>query len=154
MTVNWEYGRRPLINTLNLADLLPTSAIWTGNAEAPCPMYPPLAPALLHGVTQGSTPFRLNLHVRDLGHPAFRAQIREWLKVLRKANCLVLMATQSLSDAAASGILDVVVESTATKIFLPNVYARNEDTAQTTEQQIRPNPLGIYVRDFAWSRRL
>jgi type IV secretion system protein VirB4 len=64
-----------------------------------------------------------------LGHPAFREKIREWLKVLRKANCLVLMATQSLSDAANSGILDVIVESTATKIFLPNVYARDEDTA-------------------------
>jgi type IV secretion system protein VirB4 len=65
-----------------------------------------------------------------LGHPVFRAKIKEWLKVLRKANCLVLMATQSLSDAANSGILDVIVESTATKIFLPNVYARDEDTAQ------------------------
>jgi type IV secretion system protein VirB4 len=64
-----------------------------------------------------------------LGHPAFREKIREWLKVLRKANCLVLMATQSLSDAANSGILDVIVESTATKIFLPNIYARDEDTA-------------------------
>jgi type IV secretion system protein VirB4 len=64
-----------------------------------------------------------------LGHPVFRAKIREWLKVLRKANCLVLMATQSLSDAANSGILDVIVESTATKIFLPNVYARDEDTS-------------------------
>jgi type IV secretion system protein VirB4 len=64
-----------------------------------------------------------------LGHPAFRAKIREWLKVLRKANCFVLMATQSLSDAANSGILDVIVESTATKIFLPNIYARDEDTA-------------------------
>ena len=32
-------------------------------------------------------------------------------------------------DAAHSGILDVIVESTATKIFLPNVYARDEDTA-------------------------
>ena len=64
-----------------------------------------------------------------LGHAVFRAKIREWLKVLRKANCLVLMATQSLSDAANSGILDVIVESTATKIFLPNVYARDEDTA-------------------------
>jgi type IV secretory pathway VirB4 component len=64
-----------------------------------------------------------------LGHPVFRAKIREWLKVLRKANCLVLMATQSLSDAANSGILDVIVESTATKIFLPNIYARDEDTA-------------------------
>ncbi|WP_282175278.1 VirB4 family type IV secretion/conjugal transfer ATPase [Vibrio diabolicus] len=329
-----ENVRRPLINTMNLADLLPTSTIWTGSADAPCPMYPPLSPALMHCVTSGSTPFRLNLHVRDLGHtfmfgptgagksthlaliaaqlrrykgmsiyafdkgmsmypltkgvkglhftvgadddklsfcplqyletrsdrawamewidtilalnglnttpgqrneighaiqsmhdsgartlseftltiqdeavrealrqytvdgamghlldadedgltlsdfttfeieelmnlgekfalpvllylfrriecslkgqpsviildeawlmlghPAFREKIREWLKVLRKANCLVLMATQSLSDAANSGILDVIVESTATKIFLPNVYARDEDTA-------------------------
>ncbi|EPB4934635.1 VirB4 family type IV secretion/conjugal transfer ATPase [Vibrio parahaemolyticus] len=329
-----ENVRRPLINTMNLADLLPTSTIWTGSAKAPCPMYPPLSPALMHCVTSGSTPFRLNLHVRDLGHtfmfgptgagksthlaliaaqlrryagmsifafdkgmsmypltkavgglhfsvgadddrlsfcplqyletksdrawamewidtilalngvnstpaqrneiahaivsmhesgartlsefsltiqdesireairqytvdgsmghlldadedglsltdfttfeieelmnlgekfalpvllylfrrierslkgqpaviildeawlmlghPAFREKIREWLKVLRKANCLVLMATQSLSDAANSGILDVIVESTATKIFLPNVYARDEDTS-------------------------
>jgi type IV secretory pathway VirB4 component len=64
-----------------------------------------------------------------LGHPTFRAKIREWLKVMRKANCLVLMATQSLSDAANSGLLDVIVEATATKIFLPNIYARDEDTA-------------------------
>jgi len=329
-----ENVRRPLINTMNLADLMPTSTIWTGVDKAPCPMYPPLSPPLMHCVTHGATPFRLNLHVRDLGHtfvfgptgagkstllaligaqlrrypgmtifafdkgmamyplakamggkhfrvaadddglsfcplqfletksdrawamewidtilslnnvettpaqrneigsailsmhasgartlsefsvtiqseavreairhytvdgdmghlldaekdglalsdftvfeieelmglgekyalptllylfrriersltgqpaaiildeawlmlghPAFRAKIREWLKVLRKANCLVLMATQSLSDAANSGILDVIVESTATKIFLPNVYARDEDTA-------------------------
>ncbi len=63
-----ENVRRPLINTMNLADLLPTSSIWTGSASAPCPMYPPLAPALMHCVTVGATPFRLNLHVRDLGH--------------------------------------------------------------------------------------
>jgi type IV secretion system protein VirB4 len=329
-----ENVRRPLINTMNLADLLPTSSIWTGSIDAPCPMYPPQSPALMQGVTHGATPFRLNLHVRDLGHtfmfgptgagksthlaliaaqlrryknmsifvfdkgmsiyplakatggkhftvaaddealafcplqfletkgdrawamewidtilalnkvdttpgqrneignaimsmnasgartlsefsitiqdetireaikqytvdgtmghlldaeedglllsdftvfeieelmnlgekyalptllylfrrieralkgqpaviildeawlmlghPVFRAKIREWLKVLRKANCLVLMATQSLTDAANSGILDVIVESTATKIFLPNIYARDEDTA-------------------------
>ena len=64
-----------------------------------------------------------------LAHVAFREKIREWLKVMRKNNCLVLMATQSLSDAANSGILDVIVESTATKIFLPNVHARDPDTA-------------------------
>lgn len=62
-----------------------------------------------------------------LGHETFRGKIREWLKVMRKANCLILMATQSLTDAARSGILDVIVESTATKIFLPNAYAREED---------------------------
>ena len=336
-----ENVRRPLINTMNLADLVPTSTIWTGRVDAPCPMYPPLAPALMHCVTQGATTFRLNLHVNDLGHsvvfgrtgsgkstllaliaaqlrrypnmsiyafdkglslypltaairastqgvsgqhftvagdddklafcplqflgtradrawamewintllalngllttaaqrndiasaivnmeknqaytlsefsvtvqdeqiretiknytvdgamghlldaktdglslsdftvfeieelmnlgdryalpvllylfrrierslqgqpaailldeawimlghPVFREKIREWLKVLRRANCFVLMATQSLTDAANSGIFDVIVESTATKLLLPNVYARDEDTA-------------------------
>ena len=58
-----------------------------------------------------------------LGHPVFRAKIREWLKVLRKANCAVILATQSLSDAARSGILDVLIESCPTKIFLPNEEA-------------------------------
>lgn len=65
-----------------------------------------------------------------LGHPAFRSKIIEWLKVLRKANCAVIMATQSLTDASRSGILDVLVESTATKIFLPNIYAQNEDASE------------------------
>lgn len=329
-----ENVRRPLINTMNLADLLPTSTIWTGTNHAPCPMYPPLAPPLMQCVTHGATPFRFNLHIRDLGHslmfgptragksthlgiialqflryeglslyafdkgmsmypttkavrgnhfsvaaddsklafcplqfletkgdrawamewidtilalngvtttppqrneignaimsmhdsgaqmlsefvltiqdeairdamkqytvdgimghlldaeqdglslskfttfeieelmnlgekfalpvllylfrrierslhgqpaviildeawimlghPEFRNKIREWLKAFAKKNCLVLLATQSLTDAANSGILDVIVESTATKIFLPNVYARDEDTA-------------------------
>jgi len=64
-----------------------------------------------------------------LGHPVFRNKIQEWLKTLRKANCLVLMATQSLSDAANSGILDNILEATATKLFLPNLYARDEDTS-------------------------
>src|SRR5271166_672533 len=63
-----ENVRRPLINTMNLADLLPVSSIWTGEDKAPCPFYPPLAPPLMHCVTTGATPFRLNLHVRDLGH--------------------------------------------------------------------------------------
>ncbi len=329
-----ENVRRPIMHALNLADLLPTSSIWTGEHEAPCPFYPPSSPPLLHCTTTGHTPFRLNLHVRDLGHTilfgptgngksthlallaaqlrrypgmsifafdkgmslypltkasggrhftvagdseqlsfcplqfletrndrawamewidtilalnglittpaqrneiasailnmhktgshsltefassiqdrdvrealkqytvegsmghlldaesdglalthfmtfeieelmslgekyalpvllylfrriekslhgqpaaiiideawlmlghtAFREKIREWLKALRKANCMVIMATQSLTDAARSGILDVIVESTATKIFLPNIFARDEDTA-------------------------
>jgi type IV secretion system protein VirB4 len=49
---------------------------------------------------------------------------------MRKNNCAVVMATQSLSDATNSGILDVIRESTASKIFLPNVHARGEDTAE------------------------
>lgn len=61
-----------------------------------------------------------------LGNPVFRNKIREWLKVLRKANCAVVLATQSLSDASRSEILDVLAESCATKVFLPNFEANNE----------------------------
>lgn len=87
-----------------------------------------------------------------LGHPVFRDKIREWLKVLRKSNCLVLMATQSLSDAANSGILDVIVESTATKIFLPNVYARDEDTA-ALYRRMALNPRQIEILATAIPKR-
>lgn len=63
-----ENIRRPLINTMNLADLLPTSSIWTGEKYAPCPLFPTQSPPLMQCVTSGNAPFRLNLHVRDLGH--------------------------------------------------------------------------------------
>jgi type IV secretion system protein TrbE len=79
-----------------------------------------------------------------LGHPAFREKIREWLKVLRKANCVVIMATQSLSDAANSGILDVMVESTGAKIFLPNIYARDEETS-ALYKRMNQNPRQIEI---------
>ena len=65
-----------------------------------------------------------------LGHPVFREKIREWLKVLRKANCAVLLATQSLSDAVRSGIFDVLLESCPTKILLPNEEADKGGTDQ------------------------
>ena len=65
-----------------------------------------------------------------LGHDVFREKLREWLKELRKMNWSVVMASQSLSDAKRSGILDVINESCPTKIFLANPYA---------EQKRRPN---------------
>lgn len=64
-----------------------------------------------------------------LANPVFKEKIREWLKVLRKANCAVMIATQSLSDAVKSGILDVLSESCPTKIFLGNPDAKNEENA-------------------------
>lgn len=69
-----------------------------------------------------------------LGHPAFRDKIREWLKVLRKANCAVILATQSISDAERSGIVDVLKESCLTKICLPNGAAREPGTREFYER--------------------
>lgn len=60
--------RRPLIHTLNLADLLPISSVWAGSDVSPCPMYPKNSPPLMMTLTTGSTPFRFNLHFDDLGH--------------------------------------------------------------------------------------
>ncbi len=68
-----------------------------------------------------------------LSHPVFRDKIREWLKVLRKANCAVVLATQSLSDAERSGIIDVLKESCPTKICLPNSAAREPGTREFYE---------------------
>lgn len=56
--------RRPLVSTLNLADLLPVSAVWAGPPGDACLGGPPLATAR----TTGSTPFRMALHVGDVGH--------------------------------------------------------------------------------------
>lgn len=69
-----------------------------------------------------------------LGHPTFRDKIREWLKVLRKANCAVILATQSISDAERSGIIDVLKESCPTKICLPNGAAREPGTREFYER--------------------
>ena len=60
--------RRPLIHTLNLADMLPLASVWPGLRENPCDLFPKNSPPLLHAVTTGATPFRLNLHVGDVGH--------------------------------------------------------------------------------------
>lgn len=68
-----------------------------------------------------------------LTHPVFRDKIREWLKVLRKANCIVVLATQSISDAERSGIMDVLKESCPTKICLPNGAAREAGTREFYE---------------------
>ncbi|SCX23022.1 Type IV secretion system protein virB4 [Agrobacterium sp. DSM 25558] len=69
-----------------------------------------------------------------LGHPAFRDKIREWLKTLRRANCAVVLATQSISDADKSGIMDVLKESCPTKICLPNGAARETGTRDFYEK--------------------
>jgi type IV secretion system protein VirB4 len=39
--------RRPLVNTLNLADLLPLASIWSGRGYCPCPFNPPDSPPLM-----------------------------------------------------------------------------------------------------------
>jgi len=56
--------RQPLVHTLNLAHLLPLSAIWAGPEKNNHLAGPPL----FYAETEGSTPFRFSTHVGDVGH--------------------------------------------------------------------------------------
>jgi type IV secretion system protein VirB4 len=62
--------RRPMLHSLNLADLLPTTSVWAGLEHNPCAFYPPQSPPLAYAATSGATPFRLNLHIGTAGHTA------------------------------------------------------------------------------------
>jgi len=61
--------RRPLISSLNLAHLLPLSAIWAGRSEnAHLKKVTDVGHAHVYCTTAGATPFRLNRNVDDVGH--------------------------------------------------------------------------------------
>ncbi len=69
-----------------------------------------------------------------LDDQGFSGQLREWLKTLRKKNASVIFATQSLADIDGSAIAPAIVESCATRIFLPN------------ERALEPQIAAIYRR--------
>ncbi|MDQ7777310.1 MAG: conjugal transfer protein TrbE [Paracoccus aminovorans] len=56
--------RQPPISTLNLAHMIPLSALWAGDERDAHFDAPPL----FYGKTEGATPFRFSLHVGDVGH--------------------------------------------------------------------------------------
>lgn len=75
-----------------------------------------------------------------LDDPLFGAQLREWLKTLRKSNASVVFASQSLADVDASGIAPTIIESCPTRLFLPN------------ERALEPQIAAVYAR-FGLNRR-
>nr|WP_286207758.1 conjugal transfer protein TrbE [Hephaestia sp. MAHUQ-44] len=95
-----------------------------------------------------------------LVNPIFAAQIREWLKTLRKKNASVIFATQSLADINTSAIAPAIIESCPTRIFLPNeramepqiqaIYARFGLNARQIEILSRATPKRDY---YCQSRR-
>jgi type IV secretion/conjugal transfer VirB4 family ATPase len=69
-----------------------------------------------------------------LDDEGFAAQLREWLKTLRKKNASVVFATQSLADIDGSAIAPAIIESCQTRLLLPN------------ERAIEPQMTAIYRR--------
>ena len=56
--------RQPPVSTLNLAHMVPISAVWAGPARNDHLDGPPL----FYAETEGATPFRFSTHVGDVGH--------------------------------------------------------------------------------------
>lgn len=62
--------RRPMVNTRNLADMLPLTAAWGGLEYNPNGLFPPFSPAMSRVLTDGSTPFWFTPWSGDVGHMA------------------------------------------------------------------------------------
>lgn len=77
-----------------------------------------------------------------LDHPLFAEKIREWLKVLRKANAHVIFATQELEDLNKSPIKSTLYSACKTRILLPNPEAAGEDGIKLYKQ------LGLSLREI------
>ncbi|SIR50791.1 conjugal transfer protein TrbE [Pseudacidovorax sp. RU35E] len=95
-----------------------------------------------------------------LDDPVFAARIRQWLKTLRKKNVSVVFATQSLADIQNSSIAPAVVESCASRIFLPNPQAAEPQIRQIYEgfglntRQIAIVATAIPKREYYYQSRL
>ncbi len=89
-----------------------------------------------------------------LDDASFGAQLREWLKTLRKKNAFVVFATQSLADIDGSAIAPAIVESCPTRIFLPNERAFEPQIARIyqrfglNDRQIEILARAIPKRDY------
>ena len=77
--------RQPPVSTLNLAHMIPLSAVWAGPEQDGHFRAPPL----FYGRTAGATPFRFSLHVGDVGHTLIAGPTGAGKSVL-----LALMALQ------------------------------------------------------------
>jgi type IV secretion/conjugal transfer VirB4 family ATPase len=95
-----------------------------------------------------------------LKHPVWRDKIQDWLKTLRKKNAVVLLSTQSMADVKESPIASAILQSTATKIYLPNSEAGNEGMRQFYEyaglnsREIELLQTGTPKRDYYVVQRL
>lgn len=77
-----------------------------------------------------------------LDHALFEEKIKEWLKVLRKANAHVVFATQELEDLDKSAIKATIYSACKTRILLPNPQAVTDDGVRMYKE------LGLTLREM------
>ena len=88
-----------------------------------------------------------------LSNPIFASKIKEWLKVLRKNNCAVILATQSLNDIINSSIMDAVLDSCETRILLPNPNALSEGMSELYKKHLALNEQQVRIIANAEKKR-
>jgi type IV secretion/conjugal transfer VirB4 family ATPase len=71
-------------------------------------------------ITQTFKAFFIDEAWRFFGNPRIKSYVVEALKTWRKQNAAMILSTQSLDELRKSDILDVIIETCATKIFLAN----------------------------------
>ena len=76
--------RKWVMATPSLADLMPTTSVWSGYKKNPCRYYKESKndPVLFYALTAGSTPFRGCLHSGDVGHSFIGGPTRSGKTVL------------------------------------------------------------------------
>ncbi len=71
-----ENVRKPGLKTINLADIMPQTAIWAGSVKNECQYFKNNNPVLMITKSKGSTPFRFNFHVKDNPNTAILGPVR------------------------------------------------------------------------------
>lgn len=70
-SIDYANVRLPMLSVNNIADLMPTTSIWSGLERNPSQIFVDLGinnPPLMYTVTDGATPFRISLHINDVGN--------------------------------------------------------------------------------------
>lgn len=60
--------RRVVLHTINAADMAPVNSIYAGEIVNPSSLMPPNSGPVFQCSTTGHTPYRMHLHVSDVGH--------------------------------------------------------------------------------------
>ena len=76
-------------------------------------------------------------------NPTIRDKLWDWLKTTAKKNACVGLATQSIVDAIKSGIVETILDSTATKILLPS-----PEIGSTANRPFYESTLGLNPREI------
>jgi type IV secretion system protein VirB4 len=111
-----------------------------------------------HGLNSRGLSGRPSLIVIDeawlaLSSPVFAGKLKEWLKVLRKNNCAVILATQSLNDIVNSPVMDAVLDSCETRILLPNPNALSDGMRELYMKHLALNEQQVAIIAHAEKKR-